>query len=183
MDGLIYASSMVMLDSAGREVPFPALTRWLLGLVMAATLAANVAHGLGHGPVGAAVAAWSAVALAGWYELFMTIIRGPRQPEDLGRCARIWTHSLTGRSSQLRQPVCLVSLALSGHGPAGLRLTRQTLPITPGNGASHAAHNPTFAPVLTQAFPIGQVASESTALKVVHLSLCKLAGDGDQLPR
>jgi len=62
VDGLIYASSMVLLD--------------------AATLAANVARGLGHGPAGAVVAAWSAVALVGSYELFMTIIRGTRQPDD-----------------------------------------------------------------------------------------------------
>ena len=81
VDGLIYASSMVMLDSARREVRVPALARWLLGLGIAATLAANVAHGLGHGPVGAAVAAWPAVALVGSYELFMTIIRGARQPD------------------------------------------------------------------------------------------------------
>ena len=46
-----------------------------------ATLAANVMHGLGHGPVGAAVAAWPAVALVGSYELLMTLIRnGPRVP-------------------------------------------------------------------------------------------------------
>jgi Protein of unknown function (DUF2637) len=82
VDGLIYASSMVLLDSARREVPVPALARWLLGLGIAATLAANIAHGLGHGPVGAAVAAWPAVALVGSYELFMTIIRGARQPVD-----------------------------------------------------------------------------------------------------
>jgi hypothetical protein len=82
VDGLIYASSMVMLDSARREVPVPVLARWLLGLGIAATLAANVAHGLGHGPVGAAVAAWPAIALVGSYELFMTIIRGTRQPDD-----------------------------------------------------------------------------------------------------
>jgi Protein of unknown function (DUF2637) len=80
VDGLIYASSMVMLDSARREVRVPALARWLLGLGIAATLAANVAHGLGHGPVGAAVAAWP-VALVGSYELFMTIIRGARRPD------------------------------------------------------------------------------------------------------
>lgn len=73
---------MVMLDSARREVPVPALARWLLGLGIAATLAANVAHGLGHGPVGAAVAAWPAIALVGSYELFMTSIRGTRQPGD-----------------------------------------------------------------------------------------------------
>jgi hypothetical protein len=54
----------------------PALARWLLGLGIAATLAANVAHGLGHGPIGSAVAAWPAVALVGSYELLMMIIRG-----------------------------------------------------------------------------------------------------------
>jgi hypothetical protein len=56
VDGLIYASSMVMLDCARRKVPVPALARWLLGLGIAATLAANVAHSLGHGLTGAAVA-------------------------------------------------------------------------------------------------------------------------------
>jgi hypothetical protein len=29
VDGLIYASSMVMLDSAGRKTPIPSLTPWL----------------------------------------------------------------------------------------------------------------------------------------------------------
>jgi hypothetical protein len=75
VDGLIYASSMVMPDSARRKTPVPALARWLLGLGIAATLAANVAHGLGHGLIGAAVAAWPAVALTGSYELLMMVIR------------------------------------------------------------------------------------------------------------
>jgi hypothetical protein len=39
------------------------LERWLLGLGIAATLAANVAHGLGHGLIGATVAAWPGMAL------------------------------------------------------------------------------------------------------------------------
>jgi hypothetical protein len=34
VDGLIYASSMVMLDSARRKVPVPALARWLLARAM-----------------------------------------------------------------------------------------------------------------------------------------------------
>src|SRR6201995_4433709 len=55
VDGLIYAGWMAMLDSARRDVPLPALARWLLGLGIIATLAANVAHGLGHGLIGAAV--------------------------------------------------------------------------------------------------------------------------------
>ena len=37
---------------------------WLLGLGIAATLETNVAHGLGHGPIGAEVASWLAIALA-----------------------------------------------------------------------------------------------------------------------
>jgi hypothetical protein len=52
VDGLIYAISMVMLDSARRKVAVPPLARWLPGLGIAAALAANVAHGLGHGPSG-----------------------------------------------------------------------------------------------------------------------------------
>jgi len=42
----------VMLDSARRKTPVPALARWLPGLGIAATLAANVAHGSGHGLAG-----------------------------------------------------------------------------------------------------------------------------------
>ena len=82
LDGLVYASSMVMLDTARRKTPVPALARWLVGLGIAATLAANVAHGLEHGPVGAAVAAWPAVALVGSYELLMMVIRGSRALPD-----------------------------------------------------------------------------------------------------
>lgn len=81
VDGLIWASSMVMLDSSRRGARVPMLARWLLSLGIAATLAANVAHGLGHGhgPIGAAVAAWPAVALVGSYELLMMNIRGAAQ--------------------------------------------------------------------------------------------------------
>ena len=82
VDGPIYASSMVMLDSARDKVAVPALARWLLGLGIAATLAANVAHGLGHGLTGAAVAAWPAIALVGSYELLMMVIRSSQVPAD-----------------------------------------------------------------------------------------------------
>jgi hypothetical protein len=79
-DGLIHASSMVILDSARRGVQVPTLARWLLGLGIVTTLGANVAHGLGHGIIGAAVAAWPAVALVGSNELLMMIIRGAQTP-------------------------------------------------------------------------------------------------------
>ena len=80
VDGLIYASSMVMLDSARRGIRVPALARWLLGLGIVTTLAANVAHGLGHGLIGAAVGAWPAIALVGSYELLMMVIRSRQMP-------------------------------------------------------------------------------------------------------
>jgi hypothetical protein len=86
VDGLIYASSMVMLNSARRKASVPALARWLLGLGIAATLAANVAHGLGHGPVGAVVAVWPPVALVGAYELLMMVIRGSQPIPDCVPC-------------------------------------------------------------------------------------------------
>jgi len=43
---------------------------------------ANVPHGVGHGPVGAAVAAWPAVAPVGSYELLMMVIRGSQAVSD-----------------------------------------------------------------------------------------------------
>ena len=56
----------------------PPLARWCLGAGIAATIGANLAHGLGHGPIGALVSAWPALALAGSFELLMTLIRtGP----------------------------------------------------------------------------------------------------------
>ncbi len=69
IDGLVYASSMVVLYAARHRVPVPSLARWLLGLGIAATLTANMAQGWSHGPVGAVVAAWPAVSLVGGYEL------------------------------------------------------------------------------------------------------------------
>jgi len=68
IDGLVYASSMVILYAALHRVSVPSLARWLLGLGIAATLTANMAQGRSHGPVGAIVAAWPAISLVGSYE-------------------------------------------------------------------------------------------------------------------
>ena len=75
IDGLVYASSMVVLYAARHRLPVPPLARWLLGTGIAATLTANMAQGWSHGPVGAAVAAWPAVSLVGSYELLLWLIR------------------------------------------------------------------------------------------------------------
>ncbi len=75
IDGLVYSSSMVVLYAARHRLPVPGLARWLLALGILATLAANVAHGWSHGPVGATVAAWPAASLVGSYELLLWLIR------------------------------------------------------------------------------------------------------------
>jgi hypothetical protein len=75
IDGLVYASSMVILHAARHRLPVPQLARWMLALGITASLAVNVAQGWSHGLVGAAAAAWPAVALVGSYELLAWMIR------------------------------------------------------------------------------------------------------------
>ncbi len=78
VDGLIWAASMVVLDVSRRNQPVPRLAAWSLGAGIVATVGANVAHGIGHGPVGAVVSAWPALALVGSFELLMTLVRAGR---------------------------------------------------------------------------------------------------------
>jgi hypothetical protein len=85
IDGLIYAASMVLLDAARRDAKAPPLARWLLAAGIGATLFANVLAGAAYGVLGAAVAAWPALALVGSYELLMYLVRHgvPAVPEDV----------------------------------------------------------------------------------------------------
>jgi Protein of unknown function (DUF2637) len=79
VDGLIWAASMVILNASRRGQCVPRLAAWSLGVGIVATIGANVAHGLGHGPIGALVSAWPALALVGSYELLMAILRADRE--------------------------------------------------------------------------------------------------------
>jgi len=85
IDGLIYSASMVLLDAARRDVKPPPLARWLLVAGIGATLFANVLAGAAYGLLGAAVAAWPALALVGSYELLMWLVRhGVAAPAEAG---------------------------------------------------------------------------------------------------
>jgi hypothetical protein len=75
---LIWAASMVVLDASRRVQPVPRLAAWSLGTGICATVGANLAHGVGHGPVGALTSAWPALALVGSFELLMMLIRTGR---------------------------------------------------------------------------------------------------------
>ena len=78
VDGLIWAASMVVLDASRHGQSVPRLAAWSLGTGIVATIGANLAHGVGHGPVGALVSAWPALALVGSFELLMMLIRTGR---------------------------------------------------------------------------------------------------------
>ncbi|MEV0664679.1 DUF2637 domain-containing protein [Actinomadura luteofluorescens] len=80
VDGLILAASMVILDASRRDRPVPALAGWSLTAGICATVGANVAHGAAHGPIGALVSAWPALALVGSFELLMALTRMPVPP-------------------------------------------------------------------------------------------------------
>lgn len=82
VDGMIYASSMVLLWCARYRLAVPALARWALALGVAATLAANILHGIERGPLAAALAAWPAIALVISYELIMWVVRSGRELAD-----------------------------------------------------------------------------------------------------
>ena len=94
VDGLIWAASMVVLDASRRGQPVPAA--WSLGAGIMATVGANLAHGVGHGPVGALVSAWPALALVGSFEMLMMLIRaghGTRMDEtETDLSTRLYHH-------------------------------------------------------------------------------------------
>ena len=75
VDGLIWAASMVVLDASRRHHPVPPLAKCSLAIGIVATIGANLAHGLNHGPIGALVSAWPALALVGSFELLMLLIK------------------------------------------------------------------------------------------------------------
>ena len=98
VDGLIWAASMVVLDASRRNRPVPRLAAWSLGAGIVATVGANLAHGIGHGPVGALVSAWPALALVGSFQLLMMLIRNER-------CGRADESGMTERSQTAPGPV------------------------------------------------------------------------------
>ena len=93
VDGLIWAASMVVLDASRRSQPVPRLAAWSLGAGIVATVGANLAHGVGHGSVGALVSAWPALALVGSFELLMMLIRTGRGPGTSDTGAGTWCQS------------------------------------------------------------------------------------------
>ena len=143
IDGLVYASSMVVLYAARHRVPAPFLARWLLGAGIVATLTVNMAQGWSHGPVGAVVAAWPAVSLVGSYELLVWLVRTSGAVER----GRQQSTSATVRPAILRcvlsRPQQLTSTDLAGAGA-----TCQTQAHGPRIGAPGSLPSPQVGSVM-----------------------------------
>src|ERR1700761_9401936 len=71
---------MVVLDASRQRHPVPPLAKGSLAVGIVATIGANLAHGLGHGPIGAMVSAWPTLVLVGSFELLMLLIRSHQKP-------------------------------------------------------------------------------------------------------
>ncbi len=78
LDGTITAASLALLDAARAGLPSPWLGRLMLGLGVAATVAANAVEGASCGPVGVMVSAWPTVAFIGGIELLAWAARTAR---------------------------------------------------------------------------------------------------------
>lgn len=75
VDGLVTVSSLAMFRSARAGLGSPVIARAGLFLGILATLGANVASGVSHGPVGAVIAGWPAVAFVISAEIAIGMVR------------------------------------------------------------------------------------------------------------
>lgn len=93
IDGVIAEASLVMLFAARHKMKVPKLAWGMLVLGIAATVAANVAHGLPssllssttHDAISAMLSAWPAGAFIGSVEMAMRLVRATRDVADTGQ--------------------------------------------------------------------------------------------------
>lgn len=107
VDGLILAASMLILDASRLHLPTPLLAHWCLDAGILATISANLAHGIGNGPIGALVSAGPALAVAGSFELLMTLVRtepgasaAPTPPTHMERTMPVLEQEATPASAE-----------------------------------------------------------------------------------
>jgi hypothetical protein len=120
VDGLIWAASMVILDASRRRQSGPTLAKWSLGVGITATIGANVAHGMNHGPIGAVVSAWPALALVGSFELLMMLTRSAASiatPEPRHDAASAHGLPPSTEPEQTPEDAVLADYLASFHGP------------------------------------------------------------------
>jgi hypothetical protein len=82
IDGTVAAASLAMLRAARAGLETPRLARVMLGLAVAATLAANIAYGARFGITGSLLSGWPAVAFIGSAEMAIGMTRRARAAAD-----------------------------------------------------------------------------------------------------
>jgi len=83
VDGTVLAASAALLHAAREGVPVPRMARPILGLGVAATLAANADFGSSHGVAGIVLSAWPAVAFIGSAEVAFGMVRKSARTQDV----------------------------------------------------------------------------------------------------
>lgn len=84
VDGLIASASLALLHAARKRLRAPWMAYLMLWLGVGATIAANVAFGLGYGWMAAVIAAWPAIAFVGSVEMALMLARNERRADDGG---------------------------------------------------------------------------------------------------
>jgi hypothetical protein len=137
IDGLVYASSMVVLYAARHRVPAPSLARWLLGLGIAATLTANMVRtalpGRWSRP-GRRSVSWAPMSFLVWpIRTLGTAERGP------------WAEYLCSRAACRAAIRSLPVSAVDGNRPGGSK-----------RRASGPARRPAVKAARLSAFPVSE---------------------------
>jgi DNA-binding CsgD family transcriptional regulator len=125
VDGLILAASLVLLHEARNRRPAPALARGMLGLGVAATVAANVAYGAGFGWPGALISAWPAVAFIGAVEMALGLVRRARVATE--RPVATATHARPKRVATRRPSAADTEAAILATLASGQDMTNEQL--------------------------------------------------------
>jgi len=112
IDGVIAEASLVLLYAARHKLSAPKLARFMLALGIAATVAANVVHGLpssmlppvAHVVISAVLSAWPAGAFIGSVEMAMQLVRATRDVAvtELDNSADNSLDSITDKPSDRR---------------------------------------------------------------------------------
>jgi len=106
VDGTITAASLALLYAARAGLPSPRLGRMMLGLGVAATVAANAVEGASGGLIGVIVSAWPAVAFIGGIELLVWAARTARlsAPAAVSETAIVSAPETTGPAAPEAAP-------------------------------------------------------------------------------
>jgi hypothetical protein len=167
VDGMVLVPSLVTYAAARRHLRGPVLAHVTLALGIAATLAVNVLYGIEHGPIGAVVAGWPAVALVLSHYLFMGMIRRGRpvvESDGMDEHVKAALKLTAARPS--RRPVPS-AVAVEGPFVAALEAPGEALAIQ-GSGRPAEASDP--AQAVVKDVPSAVIAARATGLSYQRIA-------------